>query len=577
MEKRYLLAVFLCFLVIYVWQALFVKPQPKPAVPPVSAAGAAGVGATGSRPAAAAPAATPGVVGPPASTALVADTGERDVRIETAYVIAVFTNRGGRLKSWRLKRYTDQRKQPLELVVNDLPPPSPLPFTLRVPDEMVTSTLNGALYAVKESSGDARDSPADVTFEYRDTAGLHAVKQFHLEPKSYILTFRDAVRSGDRALAPSIAWGPGLSDTEVSTRFGYAPRALLSAGGKEQRLAAAAIVKQPGYSDDFKYAGIDDHYFMSVAFEPGRATVTYQPVSIPQAAGSKDPPRALMAYSIAPDPNEPLKFYIGPKDFNELASIDRDFVRAVDFGIWSFIVVPLLRSLNWIYGYVHNYGWSIVLLTAIINVIIFPLRHKSVVSMRKMQEIQPEAKAIQDRYAKLKATDPAKQKMNQEVMELYKQRNVNPASGCIPMLLPFPLLLAFYSLLTTAIELRGAPFVLWIHDLSAPDPYYVFPILMGMSQLWQQWIMPSAGVDPNQRRIGMIMPIVFMFLFINYPSGMAIYFLVTNVWAIGQQYFTNYLIGPPNIRTVRPPAERRAKRVGAGKTDAAAGGRTEHA
>jgi len=264
-----------------------------------------------------------------------------------------------------------------------------------------------------------------------------------------------------------------------------------------------------------------------------------------------------------------MKFYIGPKDFETLRAIDKEFVRAVDFGMFSIIVVPLLNSLKWIYGYVHNYGWSIVLLTVIINLLIFPLRHKSVVSMRKMQEIQPETKAIQDRYSKLKATDPAKQKMNQEIMELYKQRGVNPAGGCIPMLLPFPLLIAFYSLLTTAIELRGAPFTLWIHDLTAPDPYYVFPVIMGVSQLWQQWIMPAANVDPTQRKMMMIMPLVFMFIFISYPSGMALYFLVSNLWAIGQQYFTNYWIGPPAVRTPLPAATRRVKNVGSGKTAAA--------
>jgi YidC/Oxa1 family membrane protein insertase len=292
---------------------------------------------------------------------------------------------------------------------------------------------------------------------------------------------------------------------------------------------------------------------------------------VPPRAGSEEPAREVMEYSLALDqPGSLLKFYIGPKDFNELSAIDRDFVRAIDFGIWAFIVVPLLRSLKWIYGYTGNYGWAIIVLTVIINLIIFPLRHKSVVSMRKMQEIQPEVKAIQDRYAKLKMSDPSRQKMNQELMELYKQRGVNPAAGCVPMLLPFPILLAFYSLLTTAIELRGAPFTLWIRDLAAPDPYYVTPILMGASQLWQQWIMPAAGVDPMQRRMAMIMPVVFTFLFISSPSGIAIYWLASTLWGIGQQYFTNYLIGPPNIRTVRPPAERRAKRVGSGKTDAAA-------
>ena len=190
--------------------------------------------------------------------------------------------------------------------------------------------------------------------------------------------------------------------------------------------------------------------------------------------------------------------------------------------------------------------------------------------MRKMQEIQPEVKTIQDRYAKMKATDPAKQKMNQELMALYKERGVNPASGCVPILLTFPLIFAFYALLSTAIELRGAPFLLWIHDLSAHDPYYVTPVLMGLSQLWQQWMMPATGVDPAQQKMMMFMPIMFMFMFLWAPAGLALYWLVSNVWQIGQQYATNYMIGPTAIRHVRPAAERRVKRVGGGKTEAAA-------
>ena len=153
-----------------------------------------------------------------------------------------------------------------------------------------------------------------------------------------------------------------------------------------------------------------------------------------------------------------------------LAAIDRDLVARDRLRHVLGHRRAAAASLKWVNGYVGNYGWSIIILTVIINVIMFPLRHKSVVSMRKMQEIQPEVKAIQDRYAKLKATDPAKQKMNQELMALYRERGVNPASGCVPMLLTLPVLFAFYALLSTAIELRGAPFVFWIHDLSAPDP-----------------------------------------------------------------------------------------------------------
>jgi YidC/Oxa1 family membrane protein insertase len=298
--------------------------------------------------------------------------------------------------------------------------------------------------------------------------------------------------------------------------------------------------------------------------------VTYQPVSVPPPAGTKEDPRELVAYSIEPQHAGPIKFFAGPKDFDVLAAIGADVTRAINFGMFAVLVVPLLRSLKWVNHYVSNYGWAIVILTIMINALMFPLRHKSVVSMRKMQEIQPEVKAIQDRYSKLKTTDPAKANMNKEMMALYRERGVNPASGCVPMLLTFPLIFAFYALLSTAIELRGAPFIWWIHDLSARDPYYVTPILMGISQMWQQRIAPQTGVDPAQQKMMMLMPIVFTFMFVSAPSGVALYWLVSNMWAIGQQYLTNYIIGPPKIRAVRPPGSSKMKQVGVGKTEAAA-------
>ena len=190
--------------------------------------------------------------------------------------------------------------------------------------------------------------------------------------------------------------------------------------------------------------------------------------------------------------------------------------------------------------------------------------------MRKMQEIQPEVKAIQDRYAKLKTTDPARQKMNQELMALYRERGVNPASGCVPMLLTLPVLLAFYSLLTVAIELRGAPFVGWIHDLSRPDPLYVTPVLMGVTQIWQ-----TVDDAADRRRSGAAEDDdvhardVHVLLLVG-AGGRG---RSTGSSAISgrsaSSILTNYLIGPPNVRSVRPPAERRMKQVGGGKTEAA--------
>jgi YidC/Oxa1 family membrane protein insertase len=240
----------------------------------------------------------------------------------------------------------------------------------------------------------------------------------------------------------------------------------------------------------------------------------------------------------------------------------------INFGIFDWLVVPLLQALNWINRSVGNYGWSIILLTLLINGAIAPLRHRSVVSMRKMQEIQPQVKAIQERYSSLKATDPARQKMNSELMALYREKGVNPASGCVPLVLTMPVLFAFYSMLSQAIELRGAPFTAWITDLSTHDPYYVTPLLMGASMVWQQRLTPSTA-DPVQQRVMMFMPILFTFMFLWAPSGLVVYWLVSNLWAIGQQIVTNRIIGPPKIVAPRPPAERRMKQAGSGRTQQA--------
>ena len=575
MERRVLLAIFLAFLVLYTWQALFVKPVPKP-VPGAAAASSApapsgtAAGSTVSPPASPVASAKPAV---PLAAALVADTAERDVRVETRDVIAVFTNKGARLKSWRLKHYLDQQKQPQELVEHL--PLQPLPFTLRAGNETIDATVNDGLYTVSGApAADAGASPVDLRFEYRDSAGIHAVKEFHLDPSSYVFTFRATVTDHDNALAPAILWGPAIADVGEVSRGVKTSEGILFQNGKVVRLAPKDIATQPIRDGDFQYAGVDDNYFMTAVLGPGAITVTYAPVTIPPPADSKDAARVLISFSVEPHQSAtPVKFFAGPKDFDVLSAIDRDVARAIDFGMFTVIVVPLLRSLKWVNTYVGNYGWAIIILTFFINVILFPLRHKSVVSMRKMQEIQPEVKAIQERYKNLKATDPAKQKMNTEMMALYKEKGVNPASGCVPMLLTMPFIFAFYALLSTAIELRGAPFIFWVHDLSAHDPYFVTPILMGISQVWQQRLAPAAGMDPIQQKMTMLMPVFFTFLFLWYPSGVALYWLINNVFAIGQQYATNYLIGPPKVRAAvsgGTATERRMKRVGGGKTDAAA-------
>ena len=579
MERRVLVAIFLSFAVLYAYQTLVVRPAPgRPggqSAPATTAPGTGPASSPSTVPSAPAGALEqpPATESSPAATPLIGESSERDVRVETREVIAIFTNRGARLKSWRLKRFLDQQQEPQELVATDLAGTKPLPFSLRTPGKALTATLNGAIYAVSElpANGAAQSSPTEVSFEYRDSA-VHATKTFRFEPDSFVVTVRAVVSEGDREIIPAIEWGPAVGgQAVVASQYVQKAEGLLFQNGSIQRLAAKAMATQSTYEGDFGYAGVDDQYFLVAAVGPGQRKIEYQPLSFPPPAGSKDPARELMSFSIVPaSGGSAVKFFAGPKDVDVLAGTGPDLVRAINFGWFAFLVVPLLRSLKWINTYVGNYGWSIIILTILINAVMFPLRHKSVVSMRKMQEIQPEVKGIQDRYSKLKATDPAKQKMNQELMALYKERGVNPASGCVPMLLTFPVLFAFYSLLSTAIELRGAPFVGWIHDLSRHDPLYITPVLMGASQVWQQRITPAAGVDPVQQKMMMLMPVVFTFMFLWAPSGVAVYWFVSNMWAIGQQYLTNYLIGPPTVRNVRPPAERRMKRAGAGKTEAAA-------
>jgi len=567
MEKRVLFAIFLSFLVLYVYQALFVKPVPKPAAAANGSTSAPAAAENAAVPAAATPAAPPATAAIrtalPSAAPLVGDSSERDVRVETNDIVATFTNRGARLKSLRLKRYLDpQTKQPQELVEQTLPT-QPLPFSLQVPNDQTTGVLNGALYTVAGEPAGVVSSPIDLTFEYRDSGGVHAIKTFHLDPSSYIITVGATVSANDRAVTPGIMSGPAVGDAAAVSRYVQAPEALAyqSDASKPQRLTPKDLAKQSAYDADFKYVGVDDNYFMTVALAPGPSKVTYQPVTLPAPAGSKDPGRTLVAYTLEPKQNHPVRFFVGPKDFDVLASINSDLTSAINFGMFAVIVVPLLRSLKWVHGFIGNWGWSIVLLTVIINAIMFPLRHKSAVSMRKMQEIQPEVKAIQDRYAKFKATDPQKQNMNKELMELYKQRGVNPAAGCVPMLLTFPVLFAMWALLQTSIELRGAPWFGWIHDLSSHDPWYVLPVLMGGTSFWQQRMMPATGGDPAQQKMMMFMPLFMMFIFLWLPAGALIYYVVTNLWTIGQQYLTNQIIGPPSVRTVRPAAERRLKRA----------------
>ena len=570
MEKRVLLAVFLSFLVLFIYQSLIVGP-----VPPKEQA------TEGDSAFQEVPPQVSGAVVPESTTSypeqtvdtLVAGVEDREIVVETDYFTAVFNNRGAELVSWRLKDYDDDKQQPLDLVAAGFPDDYPRPFSLVVDDAATTARLRKALFRPSSDRLSAVEGSPPLIFEYKDTSGLSARKEFHFGQAPYVVGFSGSVEQDGQLVQTTVQWGPGPSGVQATSGIAYrqGPQGIFFGRIYEDGVLQDTDLLRLNpeardgeiYEGRFAFAGVDNHYFMAAALLGGReAQVSFKSVSAPASGISSDEDPTFVVYGLrlADAPTADATFFIGPKDFDILAAVDRDLVRAIDFGWLNWLVVPLHRSLKWVHGYVGNYGWSIIILTILINAAMFPLRHKSVVSMRKMQELQPEIKAIQNRYANLKATDPAKQKMNKEMMNLYRERGVNPASGCLPMLLTMPVLFAFYRLLSAAIEIRDEPFVLWITDLAAYDPMYVTPLVMGATMVFQQKLTPSTA-DATQQKIMMFMPVVFTFMFLWAPSGLVLYWLTSNLWGIGQQILTNKIIGPPVVRTVRPPAERRVKKL----------------
>jgi YidC/Oxa1 family membrane protein insertase len=553
-QKRVFLAIVLSFLVLTVYQAYFMPapPPPKPAaaaVPSDSASSAA-------MPTPVAPASPsasrPAPAQAPSAKPIVGDIIARDVTVETDTIRAVFCTEGATLKSWRLKRYLDAG-QPLELVPSDMPAAFPRPFTLATDDPAMSATLKSALYQSSARDGLQLGSAAGtLAFDYQDESGLTVHKAFHFQPngKPYVVVVDASVDLGGTPHPVSITWGPalGLGYSREGSRYAYPAAAVQFRNNAIERPSVKDLNAQGHYDGTWEFAGVGDQYFLS-AVVPGsrQLQVDYQPIELPIPGDPAGKKRTFVAYTVRTPGAMSLPFFTGPKDVDVLRSVNVEMARAINFGMFAWLVVPLLQALKWLNRFIHNYGYSIIVLTALINLVIFPLRHRSMVSMRKMQALQPQIKAIQERYAKYKVTDPERQKMSQEQMALYKEKGVNPASGCVPMLLTMPVLFAFYSMLSGAIELRGAYFMGWIRDLSIHDPFYITPVLMGLTMFWQQRMMPSTA-DPVQQKIFLLMPLIFTFGFLWAPSGLVLYWLMSNLMAIGQQYATNRLIGAP----VRP-------------------------
>jgi YidC/Oxa1 family membrane protein insertase len=292
---------------------------------------------------------------------------------------------------------------------------------------------------------------------------------------------------------------------------------------------------------------MEDGYFAAV-FLPGKSpteVLTFDDTAPTPFSSNKE---QLAGVAVGGDGVNRFALFVGPKDLDILKTVNPKLEQIVDFGFFSIIAKPLFLSMHWLNdAYVHNYGWAIILMTVFLNIALFPLKITSMKSMKKMQVLQPQIAAINEKYKNVGLRDPKKQDQNQEVMALYQKHGVNPLGGCLPMALQMPFLFAFYKVFAVAIEMRGASW-LWVTDLSRAEtlPIHILPVIMIISQFIQQKMTPAQpGGDPAQQKVMMFMPLMFGFMFYSASAGLVLYWLTSNVVNIAQQWFFNKTIVAP--------------------------------
>lgn len=544
--------------------------QPEPA--PVADSQPADVPTLNTPQSAAAPAVPGKKVGAPLSAprANKQASAESEIVIENDLYRIHFSNRGGVVKSWILKKFNDEKGQPLELVNAAAAGKYGFPLSLFTYDPGLQQRLNEALY-VTNSSGSVQ-APADITFEYADQ-DVVVSKSFHFD-HSYLVTVKTSaqVKGADVQAYPS--WPSSFGDGTAATAYGYGQIEWQSSD-KIERLAPKKISGGGTLNGPFQWAGTTDRYFAAVFLpqDPENAALVSlnNLIEIP-----KDPAR--------PNPSETVKvnvlgaavgdrrgptveqLYVGPKSLEVVEKIavptlhgaPPDLTGLVNFGFFGIIAKFLFVWLRWTYVHmVSNWGWAIALQTLIVNLVLMPLRITQMKSALKMQKIQPQAKAIQAKYEKYSMRDPRKAEMNQEVAALYKRESVNPVAGCLPLLIQMPFLYAYYSMLGAVIDLRHAGW-LWIKDLSAPDPLYLLPVAVFATMFLVQRLTPQGAMDPQQQKMmNIFMPIMMAYITSNLASGLALYWSVGNLISIAQQSVMNKTSLGQEMREL---AEKRARK-----------------
>jgi YidC/Oxa1 family membrane protein insertase len=512
MDKRTLLAVVLSLVVLIGWSYFF-TPKPVPKEPVTVPSGQEASPSTAEAPA------KPEAITPgpqvPMEYAPVAGAGVSDVVVETDLFKAVFSTEGAIVKHWELKKYKDNNGMPVVLLKEPGVVPA-LGILFEGPNSNIPQKFIYTVNTKKLTLSERGNAQGELIFSY-DGQGMSIRKKLVFHNNDYKVDF-----SVETAHTPSYMLPVG-TDFGVYDKNGkrahMGPVVLIGTDRKEFDQKLKSPVYFPG---NINWIAQEDNYFTA-------AIIPVTPVE--GASVWKEKELAEIALKLKPQKNDFI-FYAGPKEYDRLKLLNAGLEHIIDFGWFSIVAMPLFWVLKFLYSYFGNYGWAIITLTIVTRIPFIPIMHQSQKSMKKMQKIQPMMAELKEKYKK----DP--QKMQQETMALYKKYKVNPVGGCLPMLLQIPVFIALYNVLLRAIELRGAPFIFWITDLSVKDPYYVLPIVMGLTMVIQQKITPSA-MDPKQAKMMMLMPIVFTFMFLSFASGLVVYWLVNNVLGIAQQLYSN--------------------------------------
>jgi YidC/Oxa1 family membrane protein insertase len=477
----------------------------------------------------------------------IAASGEQEQVIDTDLYHVVFSNRGATVKSWTLKKFKDSAEMPLELVNSKgVEKVGRRPFALSFRDKQPSTDINQALW-IAHPAGDG----LTINFEYSD-GRTHATKTFALEQSGYMVQYADDVTLNGAPLPHLVEWRGGFGDMAVQAAAGQQATIYYDAeNNKLKRRPAKDGKSGPSNADgNFSFAGIDDQYFAAAFLPPANTklqTTTYDDIVASSVNPTED---AYPGVAVGGAARNQFGIYIGPKTLSLLHQVNPKLDGIVDWGWFGIVAKPLFMVLHFLNdSFVHNYGWSIVLLTVIINIALFPLKLTSLKSSRKMQKLQPEMNKITEKYKGIGMSDPKAANKQQEIMDLYKKHGVNPMGGCVPLLIQMPFIYAFYKVLAVSIEMRHASW-LWVGDLSQHEHFEIhfLPLIMVATSFGlQKMTPPPATGDPSQQKMMQFMPLMYLFFFWSLSSGVVLYWLTGNLVGMAQQWFFNKTAGPVEV------------------------------